>query len=112
MDKINVEEILKRHFRAGDRTFSRAFFECSFICDPPVNERRMRAAIKEIVEAVVDKCAEEARTKDIISPSCNDHTPYWGACVSCGRIDNPDIITESEIDKESILQIKQMIDYD
>lgn len=95
MEKINVEEILKKH--GWEEKYSN--FD-------------LKEAIKEIVELAIDKCAKEANSKDVTSPNCSDHTPYWGACVTCGRIDNPDVITGSEVDKQSILQVKQMINYE
>jgi heterodisulfide reductase subunit C len=56
----------------------------------------MKAAIKEIVEAVVDKCAEEAELGED-RKLCNNCNMCHGECII--------------IDKESILQIKQIVDY-
>lgn len=99
MSKIKVEEILKKHWIIEDDTNS------AWI-------KQAKNAVKEIVELAIDKCAKEANSKDVTSPNCSDHTPYWGACVTCGRIDNPNVITGSEVDKQSILQVKQMINYE
>ena len=55
------------------------------------------------VEAALKAAAEKVITKGIYAPSCDDHTPYWGPCVSCGRRDNPDVLIGEEVDKESIL---------
>lgn len=71
-DKINVQEILKKHIGSRD-----------------IYDDRMKAAIKEIVEAVVDKCAKEAKTKDL---------DRWG-----------DFVVP---DEDSIVQVKQMVNYD
>lgn len=49
-----------------------------------------KQAIKEIVEAVVDKCAEEAKTKDL------SKMPYEEDMV---------------VDEKSILNVKTRIDY-
>lgn len=55
------------------------------------------------VTAALKAAIEQVKTKNITIPNCDDHTPYWGACVTCGLLDNPDVIIGSEIDKESIL---------
>lgn len=52
----------------------------------------VKAAIKEIVEAVVDKCAEEASLTDE-----SFHSMQEGSIM--------------QIDKESILKVKEMISY-
>ena len=81
---INIEEILKKH---------ESFFNHEeFIA-------RVEAAIKEIVEAVIGKCAEEARIHQI------------GLYGSANRfeIDNGEITIVA--DKDSILNVKEMIDY-
>lgn len=73
---INIEEILKKH---------ESFFNHEeFI--PPIKD-----AIKEIVEAVIDKCAEEAKTKDL------SKMPYEEDMV---------------VDEKSILNVKKMINYE
>lgn len=50
--------------------------------------RAQREAIKE-------------KAKVIMIENCSDHTPFRGACCSCGRYDNPEIPSD-EIDKKSI----------
>ena len=34
------------------------------------------------------KIASEKAIKDNMVDNCDDHTPYWGSCQSCGRSDN------------------------
>lgn len=65
-----------------------------------------------IEEDIVNIAAEKAISEDIKVPDCDDHTPYWGPCVSCGSYDNPDVIVGSRVNKNSILQVKTMINYD
>lgn len=57
MNDINVKEILKKHTSVNsEESWSRnGKFEIT----------NYQAAIKEIVEAVIDKCTKEAKTKDI-----------------------------------------------
>lgn len=73
---INIQEILEKHPPNGGMD-----------------------AIKEIVEAVIDKCAEEARIHQI------------GLYGSANRfeIDNGEVTIVA--DKDSILNVKQKIDY-
>lgn len=99
-EKINIEAILNKHG-----------VEFGNMYNNPSKEESL-AAIKEIVEQVIEKCTEEAEAKDLMAPNCDDHTPYWGACISCGKYDNPDIVIGSEVDKESILNVKQLIEYE
>lgn len=47
------------------------------------------------------QAASESATVVMIS-NCDDHTPYWGACGSCGRYDNSEVPTEC-VDANSIL---------
>jgi hypothetical protein len=47
------------------------------------------------VEAALKEAAEKA-IKDNIIDNCDDHTPYYGACQSCGRYDNFKILTSDE----------------
>jgi len=71
MSKINIESILRK-WQAG-----------GLMEDIP----QLKAALKEIVEAVVDKCAE------VPIIEIHEHRIY-------------------KADKESILKVKQMISYD
>lgn len=36
----------------------------------------------------IDDCIN--KIKSLIRPHCHDHTPYRGACVTCGQIHNAD----------------------
>jgi len=40
--------------------------------------------------------------KVLMIDNCSDHTPYWGACSTCGEYHNYKIPSE-EIDKSSVL---------
>lgn len=80
-DKISVERMLDKH--ELDLEHTTASFRI-----------KVTAAIKEIVEAVVDKCAEKVKTKSI------------------EKYDNHETYYENHIDKQSILQVKQMINYE
>ncbi len=77
-NKINIEKILKKH-----EYLSRV------VTDGRVDEKgAIKAAIKEIVEVVIDKCAEEA----LVDGDEDGYTRY--------------------VNKESIRQVKQQIDYE
>jgi hypothetical protein len=108
MDNINISEMLSKYSKNVNTKISAGY---SLSGKELLTVTEAKAAIKEIVEAVVDKCAVEAESKDVKVPACDDHTPYRGACVSCGRYDNPDVIISSEVDKHSILNIKTQINY-
>jgi hypothetical protein len=62
--------------------------------------RMMRQFAKLHVKAALEAASENATV--ILVPNCSDHTPYRGACVTCGRHDNPDVPSE-EVNEESIL---------
>lgn len=83
-ERINIQEILKKHgitFGSGEAPF-RAVRS---------NQNQLDNAIKEICEAVVDKCADVAET----------------------RIPDPrKYETEVKVDEDSILNVKTLIDYD
>ncbi len=106
MDNINIDDIINKY----DKIFIQGVDGESYD-RYAISIDNVKAAIKEIIEAVIDKCAVEAESKDVKVPACDDHTPYRGACVSCGRYDNPDVIISSEVDKHSILNIKTQINY-
>lgn len=53
------------------------------------------------VEAALKAASDVIDT--IMIPNCDDHTPYYGACVSCGRYDNPMTLPGEELVKQSIL---------
>ena len=79
MKDINIEAILNKYSIAkfGEPDKGKACY---------LNHTVVKAAIKEIVEAVIDKCSKEAE-----------------AYVS---------FTSAKINKESILRVKQQINYD
>ena len=80
-DKINVTAILSKRIEVfpseGDMT------------DEAI-KRNVKAAIKEIVEAVIDRCAKEVNAQA-------EYSEHYGATV--------------HIDKESILKVKEQIQY-
>ena len=73
MERINVSDILKKHIGSRD-----------------IYDEKMQAAIKEIAEAIVDKCGQEAEA--------------YNKAKFPGDV-NP------QVDIDSILQVKQLIDY-
>lgn len=87
MSNINIEKIIHNHTGI-----------LSIRCGEPTRQAYL-SAIKEIVEAVVDKCAEEAETEDI-GGIVLDH-------------DGDSIWSSHEIvNKKSILNVKQQIEYE
>jgi len=42
----------------------------------------------------INKCLEII--KNSIRENCSDHTPYRGACVTCGRHDNFELISNPD----------------
>lgn len=84
-DKINIQAILAKHplvMPSGVAIGQAAL----------LGQTNWTAAIKEIVEAVVDKCAEEAEAIE------GYNTGFSGNAAS--------------VDKQSILNVKNMINYD
>jgi hypothetical protein len=53
------------------------------------------------VKAALQKASEEVEI--IMTDNCDNHTPYRGVCIDCGRYDNPKIPT-NEVNKKSILE--------
>ncbi len=82
MTNINIEEILEKHHGLNSDEDGYDIFY--------LNE--IKAAIKEIIEAVIDKCAEKAEAIE------GWNTGFSGSA--------------SSIDKESILNVKNLINYD
>lgn len=80
-NKINIENILQKH---GDR-FKNLY----------INKPELKDAIKEIIESVIDKCAEDVKSK----PPNEDY------CHNCHG-------TSGYIDRESILHVKQLVIYE
>ena len=84
-----------------------------FIDDMPFACSQYRTKIKtEILEfgkQLLELASENVEIEDIKEPRCDDHTPFWGACCSCGRYDNPKILVGHKVNKQSILDtIKQV----
>ena len=111
-DKINVEAILKKH----SNNVSKQDGKLNGRENLTVNEAK--AAIKEIVEAVIDKCAENAslngRRYNAKTRELKDITEeIGGGCYWEGHPEDqplPDL--EIEINKQSILNIKKEIEYE
>lgn len=53
---------------------------------------------------VIDECI--SKIKSLIKPRCDDHTPYQGACVTCGEYYNDDVLPEPSDIIESLEQLK------
>lgn len=88
-NKIKVEDILKRHC-----TTTTLYSVNKEIDGYSCQEDNVIAAIKEIVEAVIDKCVEEAKTR--LETYSSPHESEW----------------DYKIDRNSILNVKKMIDYE
>ena len=98
MKKINLENIL---FNIVDENphGDRVYFKDDII-----------KAMKEACKQVLELAAKNAKTKPLYTKACDDHTPYWGPCCSCGQYDNPDIKVGDYIDKQSILDTINQIE--
>jgi len=97
-DKINVEEILRKHIPLLADSLKQANGTAS----------KLQAAIKEIVEVVVDKCAENVNTTIYYGndPDTKDDKYVF-------MYDNPNGPYEHIcIDKQSILNVKQQVEYE
>ena len=53
---------------------------------------------------VIEQCIKIVKSH--IEENCDDHTPFWGACVSCGRSDNFDLIKYPEDLIEELEKLK------
>lgn len=87
MSDINIEETLNKFDQIHITGVDGESYDTK-----GMNLDNIKAAIKEIVDLVVDKCAEEAELK-LAHPSDYSENPYL-------------------IDKESILKVKQLINYE
>lgn len=111
-DRINVEEILRKHsinFEVLKKVANRDG-------KGGTEYDRLQAAIKEIVEAVVNRVEEGVRLKvfkynhksgKVDDCSESDGDVYWESHPE----DQPYPDLQVQIDKDSILQVKQLIDY-
>lgn len=84
-DKINIEEIFKKYanlyqFEEGDPEYL-------------LDKEDFKAAIKEIVEAVVDKCAEEVKLTEFGYEAMQEYS-------------------SKAIDKQCILNVKTLVVYE
>jgi hypothetical protein len=53
---------------------------------------------------IIDECINEI--KKLIKPHCGDHTPYYGACVSCGDMQNWDELPSPDDVIEALEDLK------
>lgn len=96
MNEINIEEILKKY---RVEAIAKKFSHVAIMGDI---DSRIKAAIKEIAEAIVDKCAEEANSGCVYgNVDCPEGTKY---ITTYSNPNGPD--EEYYIDKESILKVK------
>jgi len=63
---------------------------------------------REAIKADRENVAKHATTKNLYEPRCSDHTPYWGACVTCGSISNPDELVGAIVDEDSIINAPEI----
>lgn len=80
-----------------------------------INKQELKEGILELLNGhntavlkdhLINTLDEVNKQIDIHTKSnCDDHTPYYGACVSCGRMDNFQLITDIDELKESISNI-------
>jgi hypothetical protein len=71
---------------------------------PLYGSHEVDVMLKEFAKLHVKAALEEASKHIISVPRCDDHTPYRGACVTCGSYDNPYILVGDEDDlKKAIL---------
>lgn len=87
MDNINISEILSKHSKNVNTKISAGY---SLSGKELLTVTEAKAAIKEIVEKVINKCAEEALT------------------IESGR----GFAAETIVDKDSIIEVKNQINYD
>ncbi len=54
---------------------------------------------------IIDECIK--KIKELIHDNCSDHTPFRGACIDCGRVDNPEILPDPDIVIEALENLKK-----
>lgn len=87
----------------AEEYFAKRYKELGISHSDEIEDEDQKIAIefaRRHVKAALEAAADNAKVEMI--ENCHDHTPYWGACGSCGRYDNPDIATEN-VDRDSIL---------
>lgn len=100
MDNINIQAIIGKH-----SPLLAAALEHNKSTE--INPENVKAAIKEIIEAVINKCAEEAGIKVQGQNNYNQEDyEYTTQSHSCREDEY------IQIDKESILAIKTQINYE
>lgn len=106
MKDINIEAILNKH------SFHFESFKITIPRDGKKGSEydRMKAAIKGIVEAVIDKCAEEVDYLEVYNPHISDIPKEAGQLITTYYNPNGADIGYY-LDKESILKVKEMINY-
>ncbi len=52
----------------------------------------------------IDECIDTV--KSMIRMNCENHTPYRGPCVDCGRIDNFEVLQSPDDVVEALIQMK------
>lgn len=67
----------------------------------------MDIAISDAYNQALEDAAENVEITPVYTKACDDHTPYWGPCCSCGQYDNPDIKVGDYVNKQSILKLKK-----
>jgi hypothetical protein len=99
-EKINVEAILNKHGIIEGHTLH---------SNPNDINKELKTAIKEILEAVVDKCAESSLL--LVTPY--DQEEYTNTNIKSDWANKEHIDGfEVDVSQQSILQVKQQIDYE
>lgn len=101
MDNINIQAIIGKH-----SPLLAAALEHNKPTE--INPENVKAAIKEIVEAVIDKCNQKSLL------SLTDYHTMKKATVeeyTCGLKNNEPALV-IEVDKQSILAVKKRINYE
>lgn len=107
----SAEEILTEIIRAINPTWNYGenshdvYWQLHHFFDASVAKIYIERAMKAYASQAIDRCAE--KMDDIEIPNCDDHTPYRGACVTCGLYDNPNVMPSEKVVKQSILNVKQ-----
>lgn len=70
------------------------------------SDKQVEACMIAFAQEKVKEALEAAKNSvdDNVLPNCDNHTPYWGECQTCGRYDNPTVIRDEEAVKQSILK--------
>lgn len=71
--------------------------------DEKVVINKMKEFAKLHVQAQQEAIIKNIELEDITRPNCDDHTPYYGACITCGKVDNPDVVIGAKVKEDSII---------